>query len=93
MTRLQLGIIGGTVAGWCACLVWRWFEDRVAADRAARDLRRAWNAAEAKARLRMNVQRIARERRAHTSGNDRHDPRVRPRAGAGGDQCEVVTGT
>lgn len=59
--------IVGTLAGWCACLVWRWAEDHWASERAARDLR-AWNAAEAKARLRRNVEKIARERRSTTGG-------------------------
>lgn len=69
MTPTMITAALGIVIGWCAALLWRHLEDMWAADRAARDLR-AWNAAEAKARLRKNVQRRVQEYRRTNTGGD-----------------------
>ena len=71
LTAVQIAAVCGIAAGWIACSVWQALEERWAANRAARDLRE-WNAAEAKARLRKNVRRLAQEsaRRRSPGGND-----------------------
>lgn len=71
LTNWQAGVTVGIVVGWIACALWSAWEERRAADRAARDIRE-WNAAEARARLRKNVRRMAQEsarRRQQTGGN------------------------